>query len=164
MQTSIYVLCALLGISSMGCAAKGGATSATAAKTPVLLPLPATSARITFEGGGKTLILSIAANGTVAADGKELGTITGNDLVVKGKTSMRVAANDALVGANDATIGTFRGEGLTMANGATITFAADGTLTMTSADGKNTMTAKTDGVGIAKRAALVVVAAWFALA
>ena len=100
--------------------------------------------------------LEVKADGTVTVDGKTVAKIAGDELQDEsGVTMVTVGVDGSLVGSALKPGFKFEGDELTAEGGAKLAVDDEGTVTMTR-DGKSETLGKFDGVGKAKRAALLV--------
>jgi hypothetical protein len=127
---------------------------------PTTLALPTATAKIAMKGK-KAANVELKSDGTVTNGGKAVAKVSGLALQSPDGKSLLTVGNDGAVTAGDAAYGSFAGDELTLAKGDKLALGDDGTLTWTSA-GKGTPLGKFDGVGSAKRSA--VLAAAFVLA
>lgn len=139
----------------------------TAAPAAPTLALPAAPVKITLDPTGKDkkkTVLELGPDGTLMAEGKEIAKFSGGELSMKGKSAMNLMADNSVITPEGTSVGSFNGDEFTATSGAKFSVADDGTVTMTGADGKEKTAAKAEGVGAAKRATLLVLAAWMTTA
>jgi hypothetical protein len=143
----------------------GGATTAEVkpgvpdpSAKPEGLALPKDAAKIDMKGK-KPAKLEIKSDGTVSNGGKPMGKVSGMALQNADGKALLTVGSDGAVTAGDggAAYGKFDGDDLTLAKGDKLAIGDDGTLTMTTG-GKGAPLGKFDGIGTAKRAAILAAA------
>lgn len=143
----------------------GAAAAATAAPTETAPPpaaakleLPAAAAKLKFKMK-KDFDVELKSDGSVMSGGKPAAKIMGMELQDPGgKTQLKVDADGTITTGDGAAYAKFEGDDLASLAGAKYSIADDGTLNSTDEKGKKASMGKAEGVGSAKRAALLSVA------
>jgi hypothetical protein len=122
------------------------------------LPLPAAAAKLKVKVK-KEIDVEIKSDGTVHHGGKPAGKISGMELQDKdGKTQLKVDADGTITTGEGAAYAKFEGDDLSTLTGAKYSIADDGAVSSTDDKGKKAALGKSEGVGAAKRTALLAVA------
>jgi hypothetical protein len=140
----------------------GGSTdtkaSDTAPAAPAGLALPSASAKLKFKSK-KDFDVELKSDGTVNSGGKAAGKIAGMELQgPDGKSQLKVDADGNITTADGGAYAKFDGDDLTAMNSAKYSIGDDGAINLTNEKGSKSSMGKADGVGTAKRAALLSVA------
>ena len=143
-------------------ASTGGDTKPAGGETPPAAPaalaLPSASAKIKFKAK-KDFDLELKSDGTLNSGGKAAAKLTGMELQTPdGKSQLKVDGDGNITTADGAAYAKFDGDDLTAQNSAKYSIGDDGAVTMTNEKGTKSNMGKADGVGSAKRAALLSVA------
>jgi len=124
---------------------------------PATLALPSSTAKIAMKGK-KAANVELKTDGTVTNGGKAVAKVSGTKVESPDGKTLLAVDKDTVNAGDGAAYGTFSGDELTMSKGGDkLTLADDGKLTMTSG-GKPTELGKFDGVGSAKRSAVLAAA------
>lgn len=141
----------------------GGSTSTDTAPpspppAPAALALPSGSAKLKVEGK-KKLDLELKSDGTVNNAGKMAAKISGMELQgPDGKAQLKVDSDGVITTGDGAAYAKFDGDDLTTQTSAKWSIGDDGAMSATDEKGKKSSLGKADGVGSAKRAALLSIA------
>jgi hypothetical protein len=125
---------------------------------PAKLDLPAAAAKLKFKAK-KDYDLELKSDGTVNSGGKPAAKIMGMELQdPAGKTQLKVDADGTITTGDGGAYAKFEGDDLVSLVGAKYSIGDDGAIGSTDEKGKKTAMGKAEGVGSAKRAALLAVA------
>jgi len=103
--------------------------------------------------------IELKADGTVTVDGKPAAKFKGDQVdSTEGTSMVTIGVDGSLVGNGVKSGLKFEGDDLTTADGNKLSVADDGTINVTTKDGKTDAVAKAEGGGGAKRAALIMLA------
>lgn len=146
-----------------GSADAGGGGTETAAKpeekpaAPAALPMPTAAAKLTFKTKAAYTV-EVKSDGAVTSGGKPAAKVMGMELQDdKGKTALKVDG-DNIANAEGGPYAKFEGDDLVALNGVKYNIGDDGALSSTDDKGKKAALGKSEGVGAAKRTALLAVA------
>ena len=149
---------------SSGGDADGGGAGSTAGGTetpppaPAALALPTAAAKLKFKNK-KDYDVEVKSDGTVSSAGKPAAKIAGMELQTPdGKGQLKVDADGNITTAEGAPYAKFEGDELAAQTNVKYGIGDDGALSSTNEKGTKTGMGKSEGVGTAKRAALLAAA------
>jgi hypothetical protein len=133
-------------------------TDTTPPPAPAALALPTAAAKLKFKAK-KDFDLEVKSDGAVNNGGKPFAKITGMELQgPDGKGQLKVDGDGNITTAEGGAYAKFDGDDLAAQNNTKYSIGEDGALSSTNDKGTKTAMGKSEGVGTAKRAALLSVA------
>jgi hypothetical protein len=139
-------------------AGAGDKTTSTPPPAPAALALPTASAKLKFKSK-KDFDVEVKSDGTVNSGGKAAAKITGMELQdPAGKSQLKVDSDGAVTTGDGAAYGKFDGDDFSTLTSTKYSIGDDGAFNSTDEKGKKTALGKTDGVGAAKRSAILAAA------